>query len=275
MAYTLTQEQLGEFKNDGVTCLRGVVSPEQIETLRAAVQRDIENPGPKFYGYQTEGDAQFHGNQELWQTDEDFAAYCLRSELPALAAQFLESEKINLYYDQLFVKEPGADAPTPWHNDQPYWGISGWQVMSFWLALDPVSRESGAVEYVRGSHKWDRWYQPKPFAKGATHSYTDNPDYVDMPDIDNNRDDYDFVIYDMEPGDLLAFHSLIIHGSAGNTHRKNRRRGYAVRYAGDDVRYDERPGTSVPLHEASLNDGDLLDSERFPVVWRREAEKAA
>ena len=275
MTFTVSQNQINEFKNDGVTCLRGAIDGKMVERLRGAVDRDLANPGPNFYNYKAEGDGKFHGNQDLWMTDEDFADYCLRSQLPALAATFLKSQKINLYYDQLFVKEPGADAPTPWHNDQPYWAISGWQVMSFWIALDPVTRESGAVEYVRGSHNWDRWYQPRPFAKTAINSYDDNPDYEVIPDIDANRGDYDLVIYDMEPGDLLAFHSLIIHGSSGNTHRTTSRRGYAVRYTGDDVRYDERPGTSHMLHEASLNNGDKLDSERFPVVWNAAEQRGA
>ena len=275
MAFNVSRQQIDEFNNDGVTCLRGVIAPEMVETLRNAVQRDIENPGPNFYGYQTGDEPKFHGNQELWQTDEDFAEYCLRSELPTLAAQFLEAKKINLYYDQLFVKEAGAGAPTPWHNDQPYWAISGWQVMSFWLALDPVNLESGAVEYVRGSHKWDRWFQPAPFAPTAAHSYDKNANYEPIPDIDANRDDYDIVSYDMEPGDLLAFHSLIIHGAGGNANLKIPRRGYAVRYTGDDVRYDQRPGTSLALHEPSLKDGQVLDGDRFPVVWKSEIEKAA
>lgn len=275
MAFTISQQQIDEYNRDGVTCLRGVVGPDWVKRLQDAVDRDIADPGPNFYGYQTDGDAKFHGNQELWRTDEDFADYCLRSDLPALAAQFLGSDKINLYYDQLFVKQPGADVPTPWHNDQPYWGISGWQVISFWLALDPVSRDTGGVEYVRGSHKWDRWFQPRPFAPTSAHAYEQNPGYEAMPDIDANRDDFDMVIYDMVPGDVLVFHSLTVHGAGGNVNRTTPRRGYSVRYAGDDVRYDERPGTSASLHEASLSNGQVLDSDRFPVVWGNASRQVA
>lgn len=275
MTYNVTQQQIDEFNDAGVTCLRGAIAPEMIERLRAAVDRDIANPGPNFYGYQSDGDAKFHGNQELWQTDEDCADYCLRSDLPALAARFLGSNKINLYYDQLFVKEPGSNMPTPWHNDQPYWAISGFQVISFWLALDPVTRDTGAVEYIRGSHKWDRWFQPETFAPTKAHAYEQNANYEPMPDIEAHRDDYDMIIYDMEPGDLLVFHSLTIHGAAGNTNPTTSRRGYSIRYAGDDVRYDERPGTSDKLYESSLSNGQVLDSDRFPVVWTQAARKVA
>ena len=31
---------------------------------------------------------------------------------------------------------------TPWHQDQPYYNISGQQNCSFWIPVDPVGRES-------------------------------------------------------------------------------------------------------------------------------------
>jgi ectoine hydroxylase-related dioxygenase (phytanoyl-CoA dioxygenase family) len=56
---------------------------------------------------------------------------------------------VNIFYDQLLIKEPGTVKRTPWHHDMPSWPLAGWQVCTIWLALDPVTEESGAVEYVR------------------------------------------------------------------------------------------------------------------------------
>ena len=51
-----------------------------------------------------------------------------------------------------------------------------------------------------------------------------------------------------------------------------RRRGYTVRYGtGDDARYDTRPGTAKPLLTDALEDGDPMDCELYPVVWRHGA----
>ena len=52
----------------------------------------------------------------------------------------------------------------------------------------------------------------------------------------------------------------------GNSLQDRRRRGYSVRYTGDDVVYDARTGTSKPLLCDTLSNGDPLDSERYPVV---------
>lgn len=62
-------------------------------------------------------------------------------------------KQVQLFYDQLFVKEPGTRKSTPWHNDHSYWQLKGNQVISLWLALDRVPKSS-CVQYVKGSHKW-------------------------------------------------------------------------------------------------------------------------
>ncbi len=271
----ITEQEVASFQKDGIVNLSGILDNAWVEYLRDAVARELENPGPKYYAYDGDGPGKFHGNQEIWQVDDGFAEYCLRSPLPAIAGQFLAANKVNLYFDHLFVKEPGAQSPTPWHNDQPYWPINGTQVMSFWLALDEVTKDSGAVEFICGSHKWDRWFQPKSFADSEKKkNYDLNENYEPLPDFDKERGQHKIVSFDMKPGDLVAFHSLTVHGSGGNQRSDRSRRGYAVRYTGDDVTYDPRKGTSDMLLDDALKPDQVLDSNRFPVVWRK-SEKAA
>ena len=261
----ITDAQREAYERDGAIRLRGIIDQSWLERLAAAIEREIAAPGPCFHGYEVEGGGRFHGNMRVWENDPDFAAYCQESPLPALAAEFLGVDQVQIYYDQLFVKEAKTDAPTRWHNDLPYWPVRSKHIMSFWIALDPVTFESGALEFVRGSHKWGALFQPEPFAKGGT-PYERNPDYVPMPDIDATRDEYEFVSWDMEPGDLLAFDALTVHGGPANQ-SAGRRRGYTVRYAGPDMTYYEGPGTSPFLHDPSLTHGDPIAGPRYPVVF--------
>ena len=274
MTCRVTPADIESYDRDGAVLLKGVVGPEWLDRVAAAIERDIETPGPFFHSYDTEGKGRFHGNLRIWQTDPDFRAYCFESGLPELAARFFGASRVNLLYDQLFVKEPGTAQPTRWHNDQPYWPVRGWQVMSFWLALDPTTAENGRLEFVRGSHRWDRWFQPEAFGKTEVNTYDENPDYETMPDIDAARGDYDIVAWDMEPGDAIAFHALAVHGAGGNLRDDVRRRGYTVRYTGDDARFDPRPGTAKALWADGLKAGDPMGCDLYPVVWRGEAASA-
>ncbi|MBT5938735.1 MAG: hypothetical protein HN731_17800 [Rhodospirillaceae bacterium] len=266
--YLITDKQRQEYNDNGAVVLRGVVSEQWQSKLADSIEKDIANPGPFYHGYETkEGEGEFHGNLRIWENDPGFKDYCLKSVLPNIAQQFFQSKRVNLLYDQLFVKEPGADSPTPWHNDQPFWPVRGKQVISFWTCLDPVTQESGALNFVRGSNNWNRWFQPESFGESKNiEKFEQNPDYEPMPDIQANLADYDIITWDLAPGDIYAFQGLTLHGSGGNLKRDRRRRGYTVRYTGDDVTYDPRPGTATVLQDENLKDGDVLKEPLFPVV---------
>ena len=94
-----------------------------------------------------------------------------------------------------------------------------------------------------------------------------------MPDIDGRRDEFEIAAFDMAPGDAIAFHFLTVHGAPGNASKSARRRAFAHRWVGDDVRFRIRGGeVSPPFPEVHrrLRDGDALDDPEFPLVWAAE-----
>ena len=266
MAVVVSAQDIDAFRADGVIALRQVVSAQWRGVLAAAIEDDIAHPGPFYHGYAAEnGQGRFHGNLRTWESHAGFRQFCLESPMPAIAGQIMDSAKVNLLYDQLFVKEPGTTNPTRWHNDLPYWPMNGEQVLTIWVALDTTNTASGALEFVRGSHKWNRFFQPEVFGKTATAPYEINPDYEPMIDVQAQRSDYDIISFDLDPGDVYVFHGLTVHGAGGN-HSPDRRRGYAVRYTGDDATYSVRAGTNQGLRTADKQDGETLDCEQYPRV---------
>ena len=93
MQYQVTQADIDAYNEDGVVPLRGLISPEQLEQLAAAVEDDIRAPGPFYHGYESD-EGRFHGNMRLWETHPVFREICLNSELPAIAQQFFGSQKM-------------------------------------------------------------------------------------------------------------------------------------------------------------------------------------
>ena len=57
---------------------------------------------------------------------------------------------------------------------------------------------------------------------------------------------------------LLVHQPLSVHGAGGNLRSDVRRRGYAVRYIGNDVRYSGHSGTNEHLRNDDYEDGDVL-----------------
>jgi ectoine hydroxylase-related dioxygenase (phytanoyl-CoA dioxygenase family) len=263
----LAAREAADYARDGVVCLRGMFDLTWIEFLRNAVDAAMAVPGADAEEYTGRGGAgRFFGDLDLWKRLPAFRHYVMRSPCAEIAGSIMGSEKINIFYDQLLVKEPSTKERTPWHQDQPYWAVEGRQVCSIWLPLDVVPRET-CVEFVKGSHNWTA-HCPHHFADGTPYRDTGLPE---LPDIDANRSAYDIASWALEPGDCLVFQAMIVHGAAGNASSIRRRRALSTRWTGDDARYVRRRGeVAIPRTDPGLATGAPMDSAAFPVIWRRQ-----
>ena len=252
------------YEADGVVCLRGVMPLAWIDLLREAVEVAMAHPGPHAEEY-AKGAGRFFGDLDLWQRHAPFRRFVMESPAAEIAGRIMGASKVNFFYDQLLVKEPGTVERTPWHQDQPYWAVAGRQVCSIWPPLDPVAQET-CVEYVAGSHAWPA-FSPYHFADGRPYADTGLPP---LPDIEAERDKHRIVSFAMEPGDCLVFQAMIVHGAPANR-SANRRRALATRWTGDDARYCLRAGeVAIPTSDPGLRHGDVMDCDLFPVVWRAQ-----
>jgi len=259
-----------EFERDGVVCLRQVFEPKWIDVLAAGIERNLAEPSALAKRYTPDGKpGLFLGDYCSWRRIPEYRDFLFGSPAAAIAGRFMRSAKVNLFHEHVLVKEPGTLEPTPWHHDLPYWTLDASQVCSLWIPLDPIDRAT-SVEYVVGSHRWGKWYTPKRFSDSQDHESREAK-LEAVPDIDGARDRYALAGWDMAPGDCIVFHALTLHGAPGNG-SANRRRAFAARFTGDDARYALRDGyMSPPPHgfPGAPEPGSPMDSEAFPVVWRR------
>jgi ectoine hydroxylase-related dioxygenase (phytanoyl-CoA dioxygenase family) len=258
----LSNEVAAAFEHDGVVCVRAAFDQNWIERLRLAIERRIQENKATVRPDQPGG---FVSDINMWDEDADFRSFAFESSASELAGTLMGSNEIRLFKDQLFIKEPGSpDAVTPWHHDLPYWCVDGKQICSIWMPLDTVDASNGAVEYVKGSHKWDALYSPTDFSIGNSERKAGV--YEPIPDIGAMRSKLDIVSFDVEPGDCIVFHARTIHGGPGNESRRWRR-AYSTRWAGDDAVYYTRPTSSKPLRDPGIASGEPLRGEMFPLVW--------
>jgi len=238
--------------------LRGAVGAGSVLRLRAAVDDVVARPGRL---RATNGEAL--PDSYLWLRDDDCLQALLETRLAALAAAVLGSRRVRLYYDPAFVKPAGRSVATPWHQDGPYWPLSGAQMCSVWLALDEVRPETGALCYLAGSHRWGREFRP-PSALDPT---AWEGLYDDAPDFDHEQFAALRRAVPMEPGDCVVHHARVVHSSYPNVDPSTSRRAYVTRWLGDDVRFLPRPQTTSFPVPVALREGDELDHPLFPVLW--------
>ena len=263
----LTDRQVEAFQRDGVLLLEGVFG-DWIETLRRGVDYNMANPGPWGRAYLDDGQSgRFFGDYCNWNRIEEYRRFLFESPAAAVAAALMRSDSTRIFHEHVLVKEPGTDKITPWHHDQPYYCVDGRQVCSLWIPLDPVPRET-CPEFIAGSHDWGRWFLPRKFS-GIDYDHEDSR-LESMPDIESERENYDIRSWALAPGDAIAFHFMTVHGAPSNLSATHRRRGFAVRFLGDDAVYATRSGEISPPFpglEQRLRPGDPMRGDEFPLLY--------
>jgi ectoine hydroxylase-related dioxygenase (phytanoyl-CoA dioxygenase family) len=98
-----------------------------------------------------------------------------------------------------------------------------------WLALDDADESNGCVWYIPGSHL--QGLRPHQFSGILGFSQK-------CSDFGTRPEDAHCVAMQAVPGDLLAHHSLTMHGAGANTTADRQRRALGFIFYRSDVRID-------------------------------------
>jgi len=239
----VTPDLVEAFARDGAVCLRQLLSPDEVAMLRRGIDANLAAPSPRAIVASQRDDPGFFIEDFCnWQDNPDYRQVIFESPLAEAAGRLMRSRSVRLHHDHMLTKEPGTRAPTPWHQDQPYYNIDGRQNVSFWIPVDPVRRHS-TLEFVAGTHRGP-WLMPRTFMTNEARWFPEGS-LADLPDIEGTRDEQNILGWALEPGDLVAFHMLALHASAG-VDGDLRRRVFSLRFIGDDVTHAPRRWKTSP-----------------------------
>jgi len=257
-----------QFQRDGAACIRQLFRPEEMAVLRAGIDANLAHLSPRAKVASNADDPGYFVEDFCnWQDNHEYRRFIFETALPQAAGRLMRSTTARLYHDHMLTKEPGTRQPTPWHQDQPYYNIEGRQNISFWIPVDPVSRES-TLEFVAGSHLGP-WLMPRSFMDAQAKWFPEGT-LADLPNIDADRDAFPILGWELEPGDAVCFQMLTLHASRGVS-GPNRRRVFSVRFLGDDITHAPRRWRTSPEFPGlsdELPSGAPMNHALFPVLWR-------
>ena len=129
-----------------------------------------------------------------------------------------------------FIKEAGTTKIVSWHQDLTYWGLGETSdQVTAWIALSDVSRQSGCMRFVAGSHK--QAIVPHTDTFGADNLLSRGQEIaVDV-------DEKDAMHIELAPGEMSLHHGLLFHASGPNV-SEDRRIGLAIRYINPNARQE-------------------------------------
>ena len=131
----ITADEIETYRRDGIICMRAFFNKEWVMHLREMTERVMANPSPMHKPVdtvKTKGGGLFYFDTFLSHHMEGFRTAAHSSPAAEIAGILMASSKVNLLFDQLLVKEPGALSPTVWHHDATYWPVAGNQISTGW-----------------------------------------------------------------------------------------------------------------------------------------------
>ena len=170
-----------------------------------------------------------------------------RPEIVDIVAELLGPD-LDCFHSQFILKNPGVIGQ-PWHQDSYYFTFDDAPQVGVWVALSRATLQNGCLWVLPGSHKgpiFEHVPDLRPAANRAYMEIVSEDDSAREPAL-------------MEPGDVLFFHSYLMHMSTDNV-AAERRAAMVYHYA--------RAGTQARTPEQRAA---LQNVNRWIPVRRRAA----
>ena len=247
MSKIINNTEVEQFKKDGAILIKGKFDNAWIEKLKKGIKKAKDSPSPRFVNHTK--DKKLPGYYEdfwTWDLHEEFKDFVFNSPTSKIAAELLEAKKINLVMDNWFFREAGSKSSPPFHHDISYFDFEG-SMCVLWIPLEPVKKEDG-IAWVKGSHLWNRLFLRTRFNDGhqvdGEAGIVNGKKYELTPNILKNKDDYEFLQWDLEVGDCIYFDIRTLHGGLNTVTPK---KDVLWKTNSFNLKFDQ------PLDEASIN----------------------
>jgi ectoine hydroxylase-related dioxygenase (phytanoyl-CoA dioxygenase family) len=281
LSRTITPDEIETYHRDGVLLLPGMFDKDWIELLSKGLDANIEAPTrrSRIWYKDTSGRSMFY-DHTAWQGIEEYRKFIFNSPAAQICGQLMRSTTINFFFDSVFVRSTGTQFETPWHQDEPYWSVEGYDACSIWMPLGPV-KQKNALSFVPGSHRLKTVFKQYNFGdlNPVRKKNVDQVDFSDIaeqefPDINADPKRFGVVSWDMQPGDCIAFNGRTMHGGSGKLDDDCELRVFTTKWVGDDVRIKFRDCGMDPDHSADMIEKDLKPGDRpgtnlYPRIWTR------
>ena len=134
---------------------------------------------------------------------------------------------VQTIHTMLINKPPNVDGRHPLHQDLLYFPFRpADKIVASWTALEHVTRENGCLVVLPESHRGELLKHGNPDWENL------NAGYFGVEDIEtDNR-----VHLEMNPGDTVFFHPILVHGS-GRNRTQGFRRAISAHYTAVDVEW--------------------------------------
>ena len=266
---SLTGEQLAHWEANGYLIVRGFADAADCRALheRAVELARADASGGDIGKAKVSSEPSPHPDSKLPEElvgkifwlhfwDPSVGAFITSRKLVTYLSQLI-GPSVSCYDSQFIFKNRGA-AGQPWHQDTWYHRLEPSGQVAAWLAITDATPENGPLWVVPGSHK-DPIHNVEPDRRPEARG-----GYVEI----TGRDTSGEVVALLNAGDLLLFHSSIMHKSTDNT-SDGPRVALVCHFSAPGVKEPplDRPDELANTWVSSIK-GDMSEAERAQLIDR-------
>jgi len=206
----LTTEHLQEYQQNGYIILKGFFNEEEAKKLYQVASEDKAVSKNAINVNDSTGK---RSKLSLWyKPGNDIYGLLTRSEslVKAVNAMLDGDAAVCHFHSKLMQKEPKVGGAWEWHQDYGYWYKNEFllpeQMMSVMVAITDANKQNGCLQVIKGSHKMGR----------VEHGFSGEQVGASQRYVDLSLQTMELVYVELKAGDVLFFHSNLLHRSEAN-----------------------------------------------------------
>ena len=276
----LTSDEVELYHQQGYIIIKGFCNPDEVDKLYSTALKDnamLDN------AFDLNDQSGKKTRLSLWFTPgNDVFGYLTRSERMISAVKQLLGDHAPVchYHSKLMQKEPKVGGAWEWHQDYGYWYKNQFmfpdELISVMFALTNANKQNGCLQVIKGSHKMGR----------LNHGFAGEQMGADMQMVDNALKTMELVHVELNAGDVLIFHSNLLHRSEANLSDHPRWSVISCYNLQSNLAYNETstayktpvdivPDNAIVDWDAdSLSNADFLKKENDPALKETTWEKS-
>lgn len=212
----LTPAQIEQYNQDGYLILRDFLNREEVSKL---YQIAVDDKAMSKNAINVNDSTGKRSKLSLWyKPGDDVYGLLTRSESLVNAVNHLldGNAAVCHFHSKLMQKEPKVGGAWEWHQDYGYWYKNEFllpdQMMSVMVAVTDANIENGCLQVIKGSHKMGR----------VEHGFAGEQVGASQRYVDLALQTMELVFVELKAGDVLFFHSNLLHRSEANLSEKAR-----------------------------------------------------
>ena len=207
---SITTDNLKEYQQNGYLILKSFFNEEEIKKL---YQVATEDKAVSKNAINVNDSTGKRSKLSLWyKPGNDIYGLLTRSEslIKAVNAMLDGDAAVCHFHSKLMQKEPRVGGAWEWHQDYGYWYKNEFllpeQMMSVMVAITDANKQNGCLQVLKGSHKMGR----------VEHGFSGEQVGASQRYVDLALQTMELVYVELKAGDVLFFHSNLLHRSEAN-----------------------------------------------------------